>query len=260
MNTIHELKEKFDSGVAIKYIFFWGHTNKTAEPIGKFVFSQWYPSPFTVDGVEYKTAEHWMMAHKASLFGDIEIFNKILSATKPGEVKELGRQIRRFDEIKWNKWKYEIVKIGNIHKFHQNIILKEYLRSTSDRVIVEASPTDNVWGIGLPQDSKMIENPYTWNGENLLGFALMEVRDFLKELGDFTYVNPTMLPPWKKYPKIDSGEMFWRMGKGEEYIGLLSEYFQSLSPKEMVIYELSNPASGDWIEFYNDRTLISSLK
>lgn len=174
------LKNKFDNGEVLKYIFFWGHSNKTPDEIGKFVFSQWYPSPFTVDDVEYKTAEHWMMAQKASLFGDNEISKRILKATKPGEVKELGRQISGFDETQWNNEKFEIVKTGNIHKFNQNKKLKEYLMSTADRIIVEASPTDSIWGIGLSQDSKMIENPHTWKGENMLGFAIMEARDFLR--------------------------------------------------------------------------------
>jgi ribA/ribD-fused uncharacterized protein len=175
--------DKFDNGETLKYIFFWGHSNRHGEDVGKFVFSQWYPSAFTVDNLEYKTAEHWMMAHKASLFEDIETFDKILKAYKPGEVKELGRQIKGFDEIKWNEKKFEIVKTGNIHKFSQNKKLQDFLISTGTRIIVEASPTDSVWGIGLNQDSKMIDNPHTWRGENLLGFALMETRDFLNNFG-----------------------------------------------------------------------------
>jgi ribA/ribD-fused uncharacterized protein len=177
--------DKFDNGETLKYIFFWGHSSRHGEDVGKFVFSQWYPSAFTVDNLEYKTSEHWMMARKASLFDDNETFGKILKANKPGEVKELGRQIRGFDEIKWNEKKFEIVKTGNIHKFSQNKKLKDFLISTGTRIIVEASPTDSVWGIGLNQDSKMIDNPHTWRGENLLGFALMETRDFLNNFGEF---------------------------------------------------------------------------
>jgi ribA/ribD-fused uncharacterized protein len=173
------LTDKFDRGETLQYIFFWGHSNKSNEDVGKFVFSQWYPSSFVVEDVEYKTAEHWMMARKAILFNDKESFHKIIRADKPGEVKALGRLIRDFDEIKWNKNKFEIVKTGNIHKFNQNKNLKDFLFATGVRIIVEASPTDTVWGIGLSQDSNLIDNPYTWRGENLLGFALMEARDFL---------------------------------------------------------------------------------
>lgn len=180
--NINWLTEKFDKGEVIKYIFFWGHTNKHSEDIGKFVFSQWYYSPFTVDNIEYKTSEHWMMASKAKLFGDHEIFKKIINADKPGEVKESGRQIKNFDQLTWDKRKFEIVKNGNIYKFGQNLKLKEYLINTGDRVLVEASPVDTIWGIGLTQDSANIDNPHNWRGLNLLGFSLMETRDFLKDL------------------------------------------------------------------------------
>jgi ribA/ribD-fused uncharacterized protein len=178
--NIDWLKNRFENGHAIKYIFFWGHSNKSGEEVGKFVFSQWYPSLFTVDGIEYKTAEHWMMAQKAILFGDKEIAEQILKADKPGEVKELGRKIKGFDELKWKERKYEIVKAGSIHKFQQDKKLKEFLVNTGDRVLVESSPTDTIWGIGLAQDAKSIENPNAWRGLNLLGFALMEARDFLR--------------------------------------------------------------------------------
>ncbi len=179
MYDIQWLTHKFDREEKLEFIFFWGHTNNRGESVGKFIFSQWYPSPFIVDGVTYATAEHWMMAQKASLFDDQNIFNKIISSRKPGEVKALGRQIINFDEGKWNEHKYEIVMKGSIHKFSQNKILKDYLLSTGDKIIVEASPSDAIWGIGLHQDQKQIENPHTWRGTNLLGFALMEARDFL---------------------------------------------------------------------------------
>ena len=77
------LTDNYDKGEVIKYIFFWGHSDTGADEIGKFVFSQWYSSPFTFDNVVYKTAEHWMMAQKARLFGDQQIFEKILNANKP---------------------------------------------------------------------------------------------------------------------------------------------------------------------------------
>lgn len=246
------LTDKFDRGEAIKFIFFWGHTNKNNEDIGKFVFSQWFHAPFTVDGIEYPTSEHWMMAGKARLFNDREAFAKIIKADKPGEVKEIGRQIKRFDEAMWDRKKYEIVKTGNIHKFHQNKKLKDFLLGTADRVIVEASPTDTVWGIGLSQDSKMVDNPYTWRGQNLLGFALMEVRDFLRAFGEFDYVKDQPLPPWKKFPSRELSDMFWRMGEGEQYIMEFGKYFSGLSNRAKIIYELSYPATGDWIEFYKE--------
>lgn len=248
--NIKWLTDKFDSGETIKFIFFWGHTNKHNEDVGKFVFSQWFYSPFVVDGIEYKTTEHWMMAHKAKLFGDNKAFEELIKADKPGEVKDIGRQIMGFDEIKWNDKKFEIVKAGNIHKFHQNKKLKDFLLGTADKVIVEASPTDTIWGIGLTKDSSMVDNPYSWRGSNLLGFALMETRDFLKQFGDFEYVNGEITPPWKKYPTVDPLDMFWRMGQGEQYIIDFRKYFNELSDRDKIIYELSYPATDDWSEFY----------
>ena len=249
--NIKWLTDKFDKGETLKYVFFWGHSNRHNEDIGKFVFSQWYPSSFVVDDIEYKTAEHWMMAHKALLFCDIELFEKIIKADKPGEVKELGRRIRNFDEIKWNEKRFQIVKTGNVHKFNQNKNLKEFLIATADKVIVEASSTDTVWGIGVSQDSKMIDNPYTWTGENLLGFVLMETREFLNDFGNFEYSGFEMQPPWKKFPEIDPLDMFWRMGSGEEYMVEFGKYFSNLSDREKVRYELTYPATGDWTDYYN---------
>jgi hypothetical protein len=177
--SVDWIKQKYDEGVQLKYIFFWGHTSKNNESVGKFVFSQWFPSPFVVDGVTFKTAEHWMMAQKARLFNDEDSFNKIVAADKPGLVKDLGRQIKGFDEGIWSEEKFRIVKEGNAHKFNQHPNLKDFLLATGVAVIVEASPNDAIWGIGLPQDVPEIENPHRWRGLNLLGFALMEVRDAL---------------------------------------------------------------------------------
>ena len=247
------LADKFDAGDAINYIFFWGHSNKSNEEIGKFIFSQWFHSPFKVDNVEYKTSEHWMMAHKAKLFGDSKAFDRIVATDKPGEVKEIGRQIKNFDEIKWNDEKFDIVKKGNIHKFNQNQKLRNYLLATGDHIIVEASPTDTIWGIGVAQDSKMADNPYTWRGLNLLGFALMEARDFLRQFGEFSYMKGTMEPPWKNFPAVDPVDMFWRMGKGEQYLIDFTNYFNGLSERGKVIYELSYPATGEWTHYYREK-------
>jgi ribA/ribD-fused uncharacterized protein len=179
--NINWLKEKFERGDTLKYIFFLGHTNKFHEVVGKFCFSQWFESPFIVDNITYKTAEHWMMAQKALLFNDKNIFDKIINCDKPGEAKDLGRQVLGYDEQTWNNRKFEIVKLGNIHKFNQYPKLADFLLKTDNRILVEASPVDTIWGIGLSPDSNEIENIYAWRGQNLLGFALMAARDVLKE-------------------------------------------------------------------------------
>lgn len=181
------LTDRFESGESLSYIFFWGHTNRHERAAGEFMLSQWYPSPFYVDEILYKTAAHWMMARKAVLFGDRATFTKIINADRPDEVRALSRCITGFDEGLWREWKYEIVKEGNFHKFNQNKRLKAYLLSTTDHILVETNPIDRIWGIGLSADSKYIRNPYTWKGLNLLGFALMEIRDYLKHISEFNF-------------------------------------------------------------------------
>jgi ribA/ribD-fused uncharacterized protein len=174
------LIKKSQSKENIKYIAFWGHQASKDGKLSKTCFSQWWYASFVVDEVEYKTAEHWMMAEKARLFHDSKIIDKIVNAKTPAEAKKLGRLVNNFDADKWDLHKFEIVIKGNFHKFNQNQNLKEFLINTNDRVIVEASPVDPIWGIGLATDHPYVENPILWKGENLLGFALMEVRDLLK--------------------------------------------------------------------------------
>jgi len=244
------LTDKVDQGETVHYIFFWGHANKTRERIGKFIFSQWYPAAFIVDDIEYKTAEHWMMARKAQLFSDDEIFQRIIKADKPGEVKELGRKIKGFDELMWNAFKFEIVIAGNIHKFNQNKPLLDFLLGTGSHVIVEASPTDRVWGIGLSQDAAAVDDPYSWNGENLLGFALMEARNFLRTVGCFQNTTPEILPPWKMSSHVDSADIFWQTDGGRQNITAFKRYFRGLSNHERKIHQLNYPAPGGWHTFY----------
>ena len=120
------------------------------------------------------------MAEKARLFDDQEIFNEIIVCDHLMEAKQLGRKVKRFNPDIWDRHKYEIVKRGNHHEFSQHEDLKEFLLSTKNRVLVEASPRDRIWGIGMSQNHENVENPNLWRGQNLLGFALMEVRDQLK--------------------------------------------------------------------------------
>lgn len=163
------------AGARPKFLFFWGHTGQ-ADAVGPWVLSQWYPSPFEVDGRRYDTAEHWMMAGKAKLFGDQVHHDAILEARSPGEVKDLGRRVQGFDDATWQAHRFELVVQGSMHKFSQDPGLGEYLRQTRNRVLVEASPRDRIWGIGLAQDHPDASRPEGWKGANLLGFALMEAR------------------------------------------------------------------------------------
>ena len=173
------VKEQYESSKA-KYIFFWGHRPNADGSAGKGCFSQWWEDAFEKDGLVFKTAEHWMMYKKAELFNNPLIMEKIVAASTPGEAKKLGRQVSGFDQATWEEHRFDIVVEGNLLKFSQHANLKDFLLTTGNRILVEASPVDNIWGIGLAQDAKQVEDPSTWQGLNLLGFALMEVRDLLK--------------------------------------------------------------------------------
>lgn len=247
--SIDWLINQYENGVPLKYVFFWGHTSRKKE-VNKSCFSQWHESSFVVNDTKYLTSEHWMMAQKALLFDDMNMYQKIIAATSPGEAKELGRNVIGFNDDLWRLERYSIVKLGNIHKFNQNRQLGEYLLNTQNRILVEASPVDSIWGIGMANDDKDVENIYSWNGENLLGFVLMEVRDFLKSNGFIDPLADTFAAPWNKYPNVDPGDMYWRMGKGEEYIIDFTKYYDALSEKEKNAYQLYNPTPKDWQGFY----------
>lgn len=163
-------------GNKVKYLFFWGHTAKDDSDVGKECLSQWYEAGFDIEGYHYPTAEHFMMAEKARLFNDKIALDKILESKHPGDAKKLGRTVKGYEEAVWKKQRFDIVVCGNQAKFSQNTELNEYLIKTGDRVLVEASPHDRIWGIGMEQNHSDAENPAKWRGLNLLGFALMEAR------------------------------------------------------------------------------------
>ncbi len=168
-----------NTGKTIKFVFFWGHQPSKDGSITKSCFSQWWIASFDIDGITYKTAEHYMMAEKARLFNNEEIRQKIIDCKSPAAAKKLGRQVENFNQEVWYQHRYEIVKKANFHKFSQNPALKHFLLQTKKRVLVEASPVDPIWGIGMAEDHDNAHNPKKWRGKNLLGFALMEVRDEL---------------------------------------------------------------------------------
>lgn len=179
--SIENIVKRYNNGETLKYIFFWGHQPKAEGVVLQECLSQWYNCSFIVDDVKYSTAEQYMMSQKAMLFKDVETYNKIMQSNHPKEYKQLGRQVKNFNEAVWESSRYDIVLKGNLAKFSQNEPLKEYLLSTNYRVLVEASPYDTIWGIGCNRYSNGVTNPNTWKGLNLLGFALMEVRDTIRE-------------------------------------------------------------------------------
>ena len=160
------------------------HTKKspTTEVIGFWkpdeengYLSQWYSSTFVVDGVTYSCAEQAMMAAKASTFHDQKILEKIMATKSPKMMKTLGKKISGFSDAVWNRVKYNIVVKNNLAKFSQNPDLLKMLLSTGDNLLAELSPFDKVWGVGTKS-----KNQKLWKGENLLGKAIMEVRNRLQ--------------------------------------------------------------------------------
>ncbi|MCT4591170.1 MAG: NADAR family protein [Carboxylicivirga sp.] len=179
--NIYKTIKEFQAGTKQKFLFFWGHQKQRNGEISQSCMSQWWPADFEIEGVRYKSSEHFMMAEKARLFDDLATREKIIQSKSPGEAKQLGRGVIGFKEDVWLQQRYEIVKCGNFEKFGQNKDLAAFLLSTKNRILVEASSVDTIWGIGLSKESEHCKNPLMWRGLNLLGFALMEVRDELLE-------------------------------------------------------------------------------
>ncbi len=161
-----------------EYLFFWGHKT-TNGYIDKSCLSQMWPCGFESNNRWYNCAEQYMMAHKALWFGDEESFKRILAEYNPIKIKKLGREVKEFDSELWDKIKYGVIVAANCLKFTQNKALGQYLYETRDKVLVEANPHDCVYGIGMSADDKDACCPRLWKGENLLGFALMFVRDYV---------------------------------------------------------------------------------
>ena len=147
------------------YVFFWGGT-----------FSQWCPSNFEIDGVKYNCGEQYMMAKKAMLFNDNETLGKIMKATDPRIQKALGRTVKNFEKSKWDNVCRDYVYEGNYAKFTQNGQMKKELLNTGTKEIVEASPEDTIWGIGLRESDPRAWDKTHWLGTNWLGEAIMRVR------------------------------------------------------------------------------------
>lgn len=166
-------------GARLEFLHFWGHAPSADGTVTASCLSQWWAAPFTVDGVVYRTCEHYMMAAKARLFDDPEMEAKILAAGHPRTAKRFGRQVRGFEQERWEAERFGIVVDANVGKFGEHEDLRAFLLGTRKRVLVEASPTDRIWGIGLTRDDPRADRPSRWRGLNLLGFALMETRERL---------------------------------------------------------------------------------
>jgi len=215
-----DLRRRWQAGERFHFLFFYGH-KPPEHGVDASCFSQWFNRSFEIDDHRYPTAEHWMMAEKARLFGDSEMLEAILNAPTPKEAKAYGRKVQDFDLAIWDENKFDIVRLGNLAKFEQHPDLRNYLLATSNYrpslgnsdsrtdselvqekplayitktselseapvILVEAAGRDVVWGIGLGRSNPKAQNPLTWRGRNLLGFALTSVRE---ELANREYVS-----------------------------------------------------------------------
>jgi len=167
-----------------KYTFFYGGP-----------FSQWANSIFLVDGVEYVTAEQYMMAQKALLFKDIETHAEIMRASEPYIQKALGRKVKNFNKSAWEFIAKSVVYRANYAKFSQDKYYYDALLKTKDTLLVEASAEDKIWGIGLAENDPRVNDKSQWQGTNWLGQVLTDVREdlifdsaqwdvFLEHMGD----------------------------------------------------------------------------
>lgn len=172
---ISALKE----GREFEFLPFYGHTPRADGRLSDACFSQWWRAGFFAGGVKYFTAEQFMMAEKARLFGDSEVLAEILREADPSKVKALGRKVRGYDDVRWGARRFDAVTEGSIAKFGSSVELRAYLLATGEKVLVEAAPRDQIWGIGLGRENPLVREPAKWRGRNLLGFALMRARAVL---------------------------------------------------------------------------------
>jgi ribA/ribD-fused uncharacterized protein len=144
------------------------------------IYSNWHPAPIVMDGIQFANSEQAFMWLKARYFDDEIIAVQIAATPDPAKAKKLGRLIKGYDDVKWCHVRFETMYQVCLKKFSQNPELAKELLATGDRILVEASPADRIWGIGLDQDSPLALEPQFWQGMNLLGEALMKVRESLR--------------------------------------------------------------------------------
>lgn len=172
--TLDWLKEQINYGREFNYTFFWGAGNFNG------YLSNWYKASFTYKGETFANCEQFMMAAKARVFEDEETRAKIMATNNPKEIKALGREVKNYEDDIWASERKQAVLVANYCKFSQNAGLGRDLINTGNAILVEASPYDKIWGIGMADTDENSRNALNWKGENYLGFILMTVRDILK--------------------------------------------------------------------------------
>jgi len=229
-----------------KYYFFWGGP-----------FSNWHPSWFDVDGIDFNCGEQYFMYVKAMTFGDTETADKILKETEPRKQKALGRQVKNFDPEMWDDVCYELIKKGLRAKFLQNPDLYAELISHKDELIVEASPQDRMWGIGFSKFDALA-NKDNW-GKNLLGKILTTLAwEFSGKLvyhGNFRFFKIDDIENIYLSEDNPEGELLYKDDKGHElrmtfdFIDTLTkfvEYIRNKPDGETVTKE-------NWIEYQHKK-------
>ena len=161
-------EKRFDQG---NFVFFWKLGQRNEE------FSNFYPCKFKIEGIDYNCVEQYMMAKKALLFSDTDIYKKVMAESDPETIKSYGRLVKNFDATAWDECKREVVYNGNRAKYEQNAKLLNMLLNTGNAMMAEASPYDKIWGIGMDRDDPLARSPEHWKGENLLGGILEEIRE-----------------------------------------------------------------------------------
>jgi ribA/ribD-fused uncharacterized protein len=143
--------------------------------------SNWYMSDFEVGGVNFSSAEQYMMYQKAFLFGDSDIAERILETNDVSIIKYLGRSVKGYNDAVWSGMRQVIVYKGLLEKFRRNGDLKRKLLATGNDILAECAVKDIIWGIGLSMNDERRFDMNEWRGQNLLGFTLMCVRAELEE-------------------------------------------------------------------------------
>jgi len=142
--------------------------------------SNWYVSEFKIDSIKFSSMEQYMMYKKAIVFNDTKIAKEILETTDVSKIKALGRKVSNYDDTYWNGVRQIIIYKGLLEKFSQNKDLKKRLLNTGNDILAECAVQDKIWGIGLSMKDVNRWDMEKWRGENLLGFALMMVREELR--------------------------------------------------------------------------------
>lgn len=220
-----------------KFTFFWK---------SHFVFSNWHPSVFIHDGITFNCSEQYMMYHKAKLFGDTEIMEKVMKTDSPKEQKALGRQVKNFVQDEWLEKCIPIMQDGLKSKFEQNQEMLKQLLDTGNSIIAEASPVDPIWGIGLTAEDPLAQDVSTWQGTNLLGQILMSVREKIRK-EKMTQQKPNItLEEFQKLDirickiiaieKVEKADKLYKMqiDTGVDQRNVVSAIAQSFSEKDLL--------------------------